>query len=204
MAPQRHAALITALGGAHPLTPALLAWAHRSPGFAPFLAAHETKVRRKLRQATGPEAQADLAAELALAAWLLQERRWTLAYEPLAASGGRGPDFRVAAPDGSGAWFLEVTRLHPAASPDALTMKLARTLADKAGQWPPGASTVLAAVLPPEAGDAAGLLRRALGLLQAAAGQPTPTLDGRAFAQRQPRLSAVVLCQGAAEDHWPV
>ncbi|WP_189067747.1 hypothetical protein [Deinococcus radiotolerans] len=190
----RAEALLDDLGvpDGHPLRPLLLGQLRGSRPLAAFLAAHAAKVRRKLR-VPDPEALADVGAELAVAAWLLRERRWTLTFEPLAASGGRSPDFRVAALDGSGAWFVEVTRLRdPAAH---LPLRLARVLAGKAGQGPPGAVTVLAVLLP-VAEPGAPLLAEALGLLarasQASEGGPAG-VDGRRFARERARLSGVLL-----------
>ncbi|WP_168734652.1 hypothetical protein [Deinococcus sp. KSM4-11] len=178
----------------HPLAVRLRAWLAGSRAFGPFVEANLSKVRRKVRQASGMEELADVAAELAVAAWLLRERRWTLEYEPLAATGGRGPDFRVAAPDGTGAFYVEVARLRPAregiGSP--LPVRLARVLADKVGQLPAGAVNVLAVALP--AGEAGrDLLTGALHLLDEAAAGLQPGLDGRAFARGRFRLGAVLL-----------
>ncbi|GHF48035.1 hypothetical protein HNQ07_002700 [Deinococcus metalli] len=186
-------ALVLDLCGAdtHPLAARLRGWAQASRAVAAFLEANASKVRRKLR-VPGPAALADVEAELAVAAWLLRERRWTLAYEPLAASGGRGPDFRVAAPDGSGAFFVEVTRLRDMDGDPAL--RLARALTDKVGQLPAGAVNVVAAVLPSGV-DGAALLADALRRLDRAAGGQDGAggLDGRAFARGRPRLGAVLL-----------
>ncbi|MBZ9749288.1 hypothetical protein K7W42_00270 [Deinococcus sp. HMF7604] len=179
------------------LAPPLLAWAEASRPFLTFLDHHQNKVRRKLRQASGsgPEELADVAAELGLAAWLLGERRWTLVYEPLAASGKRGPDFQVASPDGGPGFFLEVTRLRPASTQAALVPKLARTVADKVGQLPAGAVNVLAVVLPPDT-DGAAVWSAALRLLTA--GSPAASgLDSRAFARGRAGLAALLLFSSA-------
>ncbi|MVN86178.1 hypothetical protein GO986_05315 [Deinococcus sp. HMF7620] len=178
-----------------PLAPPLLAWAEASRPFLTFLDHHQSKVRRKLRQASGPEELADVAAELGLAAWLLGERRWTLVYEPLAASGRRGPDFQVASPDGGPGFFVEVTRLRPASTQATLVLKLARTVADKVGQLPAGAVNVLAVVLPPDT-DGAPVWSAALRLLTA--GAPAASgLDSRAFARGRAGLAALLLFSSA-------
>ena len=174
----------------HPLETRLRGWMQASRTFTAFVEANASKVRRKLR-VTDPAALADVDTELAVAAWLLRERRWTLVYEPLAASGGRGPDVRVAAPDGSGAFFVEVTRLRGGAVP----LTLARSLADKVGQLPAGAVTVLAAVLPPGV-EGPEMLSQALRLLEQAVhttGETLGSLDGRAFALGRHRLGAVLV-----------
>ncbi|WP_309571416.1 hypothetical protein [Deinococcus sp.] len=176
-------------GPEHALAARLHGWAQTSRAFTAVLAGNASKVRRKLR-VTDAEALGDVEAELAVAAWLLRERRWALAYEPLAASGRRGPDFRVAAPDGSGAFFVEVTRLRAADGP--VDVRLARALADKVEQLPAGAVSVLAVLLP-SGTDGPDALVWALRLLDRAAGETPGGLDGRAFARGRPRLSAVML-----------
>ena len=182
----------------HPLTGRRLrGWLQGSRAFTAFVEVNASKVRRKLR-ITDTDALLDVEAELAVAAWLLRERRWALAYEPLAASGGRGPDLRVDSPGGGTPFFVEVTRLRGAGG--VLPMTLARTLAAKVEQLPSGAVTVLAVLLPPGV-DGPDVLANALRRLEQAtqtAGETPGGLDGRAFARGRVRLSAVLL--GSLDD----
>ncbi|PNY80360.1 hypothetical protein [Deinococcus koreensis] len=183
---------------AHPLAVPLRAWCQSRP-FLAFAEANVPKLRKKAREAVGEEVQADLRAELAVAAWLLREPGVTLVYEPLKAAGGRGPDFALRLPGGS-LVFVEVARLRGGGT-QAPEYKLARVLADKAGQLPPGAGVVLAAVLPAD-GEAAVLAPAALRMLaHAAQGETLPGVPpgrARAFEQRRPRVGGV-LCLGPGE-----
>jgi hypothetical protein len=186
-----------------PLATALQLWCRESRAFLAFAQANLPKLRKKARGALGEGAQADLQAELAVAAWLLRGSRTVLRYEPLKAGGGRGPDYALELPGGP--VYVEVARLR--AGSQAPAHKLARVLADKAGQLPPGALTVLAAVLPPSAGaqaapdtqaptDAQQLAPAALRLLaQAGQGSNFPGVSpesARAFERRRPRLGGVL------------
>lgn len=178
----------------HSLAAPLRGWCASSRPFLAFAQANTTKLRRKVREAAGLEAQADVWAELAVAAWLLRSGSGTLTYEPLKAGGGRGPDFALSLPNG-GVVYVEVARLRSGGS-QHLTSKLARVLADKIGQLPPGAGGVLAAALPTGA-PAGPLAPDALRLLaRAAQGEVLPGVPpekARAFERLRVRLSGVLL-----------
>jgi hypothetical protein len=79
----------------HLLLPRLAGWMSESFRFATFVETYRDKIRKKIR--TIPEAEGfyDLQAELETAYLLLQEKRFTLAYEPYGKGTGRGPDFVV-------------------------------------------------------------------------------------------------------------
>lgn len=57
-------------------------WLSTSRRFRTFAEAYQTKIRSKLRGAGDVEALQDLLFELEIAHWLLQEKRFQLAYEP--------------------------------------------------------------------------------------------------------------------------
>lgn len=183
---------------AHPLAAPLRVWCQARP-FLAFAEANTSKLRKKVREAAGEEAGADLLAELAVAAWLLRDAGITLTYEPLKAVGGRGPDFALVTPNGT-TNYVEVARLRSGGMQE-FAYKLARVLADKVGQFQPGAANVLAVMLPAGA-DPDGLAPAALRLLaRAAQGDALPAVSaGRAqeFERRRPRLSGVLLL-GAGE-----
>ncbi len=69
-------------GRPHPLAPALAGWMAASRRFTSFLAANQTKVRKKLRATRDPESRRDLQLELETAYLLLRERSLSLVYEP--------------------------------------------------------------------------------------------------------------------------
>ena len=70
----------------------LPAWLAATPSFRSFAEANRAKIRKKLRHATDGPARLDVRAELRVAALLLADRRFELAYEAYGA-GRRGPDF---------------------------------------------------------------------------------------------------------------
>ncbi len=202
-------------GPDHPLAAPLVEWCAASRPFQAFAEANVSKLRRKVREAAAADPQADLRAELTVAAWLLRSGSGTLTYEPLKAGGGRGPDFALTLPHGS-AVYVEVARLRGGGQRPVY--KLARVLADKAGQWPPGATSLLAAVLPVGASPGA-LAPDAVRLLaRAAQGEVLPGVPpekARAFERLRARLGGVLLFdagartvtlwehRGAAHPLWP-
>lgn len=200
-------------GDGHPLAPALRDWCLASRPFAGFAGAHASKLRKKLRRAAGEVGPgeldgglADVRAELAVAAWLLEGRQLTLVYEPPHPAGQRGPDFQAVF-RGHSTLYVEVTRLRPADPPDAdlAALKLARVLCDKVGQCRPGAVNLLVAVQPLESvgGEplpaALAVINRSLQPGAApSAGLPPERV--RAFLRQRHQLSAVLLC--SFTDTW--
>jgi hypothetical protein len=77
------------------LSPHLARWLDESPRFTAFVETHRDKIRKKVRTIQSSESFHDLLAELETAYFLLQEKRFTLAYEPYGKGTGRGPDFAV-------------------------------------------------------------------------------------------------------------
>ncbi|MFC4456532.1 hypothetical protein [Deinococcus sonorensis] len=189
----------------HPLATSLREWCTSRP-FLSFAGAHASKLRKKVREAANSEQQADLQAELQVAAWLLRSGGASLIYEPLKSGGGRGPDFALVLPNKS-LVYVEVARLR--AGPQDPVYKLARVLADKVGQLPAGAAGVLAAVLPMDT-PASALAPDAMRLLaRTAQGDPllgVPLERARTFERLRVRLSGVLLFgtgEGPPVTFWP-
>jgi hypothetical protein len=127
----------------HILVPALSRWLTERR-FADFAEAQRDKIRKKIRDRADPEALADLRGELAVAAWLLQNPRITLAYERYAHEKQRAPDYSATL--GAGLRFdTEVSRLRGTTSADQ-AHRIASTLCDKIGQLRPGLVNVVALV----------------------------------------------------------
>ena len=82
-------------GEPHPLAPQRMSWLGTSRRFANLVSATKSKVRKKLRAAHDPESAADLLLEFETAFLLLQERSFSLEYEPQLQGQPRQPDFAV-------------------------------------------------------------------------------------------------------------
>jgi hypothetical protein len=129
-------------GSSHSFAAPFAAWLTAAPAFARFAEANRDKIRKKVRGLRDEETRRDLQAELAVAYWLLQERRFTLEYEVYNADKTRGPDFLVTSRTHI-RFNVEVTRLRalPAdadpADPAAALNKIVNTIAGKLGQMPP-------------------------------------------------------------------
>src|SRR5262249_49579544 len=91
----------------------MAAWLASSRRFTAFVAANQTKIRKKLRAAHGPEIVRDLQLELEPAYLLRRERSLILVYEPQQRELARGPDFAVNFTT-SHLFMVEVTRLRSA------------------------------------------------------------------------------------------
>jgi hypothetical protein len=118
------------------LAPELATWLAGSPRFAAFMAAHRSKVRKKLRGAVDEAAVRDVRTELAAARALLADRRFELAFEAYGRSGG--PDFTVAYRGGR-PFNIEVTRMRR--QPDAVA--IAGVVLGKLRQLPPSVANLL-------------------------------------------------------------
>ena len=136
---------------AHILTAPLSQWIGESRRFETFATTYRDKIRKKIRITRSSAGIKDLAAELEIANWLLQEKRFTLDYEPYNSQGTRGPDFAVSFK--SNTFNVEVTRIHDSPSdspstPDAYQTanRLADTVCDKLGQMRPSMINTLTIV----------------------------------------------------------
>jgi hypothetical protein len=198
--------LASAFGGAaHPLAGWYAGLLEARPPLRAFTAAYATKIRKKARIASAPDDRRDLRCELAVAA-ALASRRSPLAYEPLAAEGRRGPDFRLRH-KGHTDVYVEVSRLRPARSPERDPAdRLAAVLCGKLGQLAAGAANLLVLVSDdgPFAADEIGATIQ--GLRRRADAKDDAYfafrgLDGaRALHQTLPRLSGVLVAAPAAGD----
>ena len=79
----------------HTLSASLAAWVSAFPRYAAFVEAYKDKIRKKIRVTRERKAVADLSIELQVPYWLLQEKRFEVAYEPYSAGKTRGPDYAV-------------------------------------------------------------------------------------------------------------
>ena len=178
-------------GGA--LAESCAAWADATPRFAAFLQANSTKIRKKARNSGQDGQDADLRAELAMAAMLLADRRAELVYEPTASSGQRGPDFAVRFRINT-LIYLEVAHLRPG-SQSSHAARMAGVLAAKARQLQPGAANVLAVIMA-EALSFDEIGRTMLELRQRAERGQTIThmrdVDPPTLLRLLPRLSALL------------
>lgn len=137
-------------GTPHSLSAEMAKWLAKSRRYTEFVTTFRDKIRKKLRTTPDPENLLDLRMELETAYLLLQERRLTVAYEPLPAREARSPDFGVTYTS-SLTFMVEVTRLRAATSIEAATSsttptideRLVDTICGKLGQLLAAQSNVL-------------------------------------------------------------
>ena len=128
---------------ADPLVDDLAAWLAASPRFRSFVDANRDKVRKKLRGATTLDARLDMRAELWVAARIVADRRFELAFEAYG-SGRRGPDFTITYRAGR-PFNVEVTRRHGSGD-----VALEPVIIAKLRQLPPSVSNVLVVIVDAE------------------------------------------------------
>lgn len=187
-------------GESHDLAPQMLRWLSASRRFATFVEGAQSKIRKKLRAAQEPESVANLGLELQTAYLLLQERAFSLEYEPKVSGQPRSPDFAVTFTTHS-TFMLEVTRLRNVQTEPLKPERLADTVCNKLGQLLPQQSNVLligvgAPVPTPDA------LRAIMTGLQGRAERGDETLftrfpfrDRADFFNHYRRLSEVLVCE---------
>lgn len=121
-------------------------WVRGSRRFKAFAGEYRTKIRAKVKTATGESAVKDLRAELEAALLLLREERFTVEYETYAASKQRGPDYTVTFKTHT-PFNVEVRRIRSVEREQnddgASVTKLMSVLCEKVGQMPPGIVNVL-------------------------------------------------------------
>jgi hypothetical protein len=120
-----------------PALPDLPAWLAATPRFRSFAETNRDKIRKKLRHATDGPARLDVRAELRVAALLLADRRFELAFEAYGA-GRRGPDFTATFRAGR-PFNIEITRRRPVQGPASLES----TILAKLRQLPASTANVL-------------------------------------------------------------
>ncbi len=141
----------------HLLASSMSRWIDLSPRFRAFATTYRDKIRKKIRTTQSDASIKDLEAELAAAFWLLQEKRFTVAYEPYSSEKSRAPDFAVTFK--SFTFNVEVTRIGlregerptpTTANEPALTLepeqvggRLTDSVCDKLGQMRPGMINLL-------------------------------------------------------------
>ncbi|MBV9169744.1 MAG: hypothetical protein JOZ81_06650 [Chloroflexi bacterium] len=123
-------------------------WMHGSPRFEALVAAHQSKLRKKLLTASSEDARLDVRAEMLVAFLLLDDRRFEVAWETFG--------IRQAAPDltviyrGNLQFNVEVTRLRDSDQPDDaadwLAPRIASVIAGKVRQLPSSMPNALAIV----------------------------------------------------------
>jgi hypothetical protein len=118
-------------------------WLIASPRFRAFAETYRDKIRKKARALREDEARRDFAFELAIAARLVEDRRFALEYESYGMD-KRAPDFRVTFRSGT-RFNVEVRRLRRRTPTDepADPARIVRAVCDKLGQLPPSMINVL-------------------------------------------------------------
>jgi hypothetical protein len=147
-----------------PLATEVGAWLVASPRFRAFAETYRDKIRKKARGMRDDEGRRDLSFELGIALRLLEERRFTLEYEPYGMT-ARAPDFRVTFRTNL-RFNVEVRRLRPGPTSDATVdqPRLIRAICDKLGQLPPAMINLL--VLGADGASSVDALGRAMLWLQ--------------------------------------
>ncbi len=138
----------------NPLVAPFAQWMATSKAFVTFVQSYERKIRKKVRTCQDLAETHDLYCELRSAYGLLQEPKFSVAYELLGKEAGRSADFSVTFRTHT-QFQVEVTRLrlsqhevqqgsaplHTSKTPDALRhyegRRLADVVCDKLGQFSP-------------------------------------------------------------------
>lgn len=113
----------------------LLLWMDTSTLFTGFIDTYRAKIRKKIRVMRDAESVLDLRSELETARGLLDDRRFSLTYEPYASAKIRGPDFGVTYRQNQ-IFNIEVARIRK-------EERILRILLDKLGQMQPGMANLL-------------------------------------------------------------
>jgi hypothetical protein len=119
-------------------------WIRASRRYKAFVVDYRNKIRAKLRSVRDEDQMKEVRAELATAATLLREKRFTLEYEKYAASKLRGPDFTVTFKTHT-PFNVEVRHIHSVENEDseARIDKLKAIVCEKVGQMPPSIVNLL-------------------------------------------------------------
>jgi len=131
-------------GKTHFLAAEFETWVRSSRRYKAFAETYRDKIRKKHRLASTDDALRDLEFELEIAYWLLQDSRFEVEYEALAASKQRAPDFTVRFRVNT-RLSVEVTRIRAGASSqtDSTGQKIMNAICEKAGQMPPASINLL-------------------------------------------------------------
>jgi hypothetical protein len=177
-------------------------WLVASPRFRAFAENYRDKIRKKTRGMRDDEGRRDLSFELGVALRLLEEKRFTVEYEPYGMA-VRAPDFRVTFRT-QVRFNVEVRRLRaaPASETPADPARLIRAICDKLGQLPPAMINVLVLGADGPASGADALGPAMLWLQDRAAQKDEVLFQQRGFAgvrdflRRYQRLSAALWLAG--------
>jgi hypothetical protein len=142
-------------GQPHLLAAPMETWLESSRRYAAFVNDFRDKIRKKLRVTQERESLLDLRLELETAYLLLNERSFSLVYEPTPGGRTRGPDFAVTFTT-SMTFMVEVTRLRGDEG-NFSGEDLADTICSKLGQMQPQQSNVMVVGI-----EAAGLTQESL------------------------------------------
>jgi hypothetical protein len=185
-------------------------WLRESRRFKAFADSYRSKIRAKLKNARDDNGLKDLRAELATAALLLREERFTLEYEKYAAAKQRGPDFTVTFKTHT-PFNIEVRRIRSAEldeeDAEARLGKLMAVWCDKAGQMPPSIVNLLWLAAEHEIAEA-DLTRAAITLRQLAERKTEDFFARRGFAsaadflKQYRQLSGIVAHQPGETVLW--
>lgn len=186
------------------------AWLRQSRRFQAFATTYRAKIRAKLRNAQDEGSLLDVRAELAAAAQLLRDERFTLEYETYAAVKQRGPDFTVTFRTHT-RFNVEIRRLRAVELADgdeeAGAARLMSVLLDKVGQMPPSIVNFLWLWAGPETSEP-DLIRAATTLRQLAERKTEELFTRRGFESaadflgRYRRLSGVMMPQSEEIILW--
>jgi hypothetical protein len=163
----------------HILAEPMARWIESSRRFKEFADTYRDKIRKKIRITHSDSAIQDLAVEIETAYRLLQQKRFTVTYEPYGSQKTRGPDFAVTFK--SMTFNVEVTRIgssEAAETPEQAALRLTDTVCDKLGQMRPGMINVLAVVMDGRLFSALEI-DQAMAQLKGRAEQKDATLFGR-------------------------
>jgi hypothetical protein len=185
-------------------------WLRGSRRFMTFAETYRGKIRAKLKNARDEGGLQDVRAELAIAALLLREERFTLEYERYAAAKQRGPDFTVTFKTHT-PFNVEVRRIRGVeldeGDADARMNKLVAVLVDKVRQMPPSIINLLWLLAEAEIAET-DLARAAATLRQLAEGKAEEFFTRRGyesaaeFLKRYQRVSGIVLRQSGEIFLW--
>jgi hypothetical protein len=195
----------------HILTAFISRWIETSRPFKAFATTYRNKIRKKIRITQNDSAIQDLAVELETAYRLLQQKRFTVVYEPYGSQKTRGPDFAVTFKSIS--FNVEVTRISPdetEGTPQEAALRLMDTVCDKLGQMRPGMINVLAVVMDGRLFSALEI-DQAMAQLKGRAEQKDAALFGRYgyvkpadFFKQYLRLSAILIRPTSQPQEKPV
>lgn len=182
----------------------LAEWLRASRRLHTFVENNRSKIRAKLKPVSDEVGLLDIRAELLVAATLLREEQFSLAYEPFAARKERGPDYTVTYKTHT-QFNVEVRRLR--GDGVGSEAKLAAVLCDKVKQLPPSSVNLLWLVsegptTEVQIAEAAAKLRQRANAKEDAYFVRQDFKDASDYSKQQGRLSGVVLSGAGQAALW--